>query len=232
MILASSGEIYTVNMSRLPLSRRRIAEAAVAVADAEGLAAVTTRRLGAELGVSAMALYRHVAGRQGLLQAAAALAAEGTRVAPAPDGDWRDGLTALAESGRQAFAAHPWLLALAVGPDGALDPTPPETTERLLALLRVAGLDADEAADALLGAAAIPVGVASLTGTRPPAAAASLEPDGDAAPTPAHAALHARGLTPDVGLRVFHLTLAAYLDGIDRRLRHERPPDTTPKENP
>lgn len=235
MIFVPSGEVYTVNMARPALSRRRIAAAAVAVADADGLPAVTTRRVGTELGVSAMALYRHVAGRQGLLEVTAALAAERTRVPPAPDDDWRAGLIALAESGRRAFAAHPWLLALALGPDRALDLTPPETTERLLELLGAAGLGAEEAADALLGAAAIPVGVAALTGAGAPSADAASALDvsgaqGDA-PSPARAALHARGLTADVGLRVYDLTLAAYLDGVDRRVRGEAP-RTTLKEDP
>jgi AcrR family transcriptional regulator len=53
--------------TRTPLSRLRIAHAALAVIDRDGLDALSMRRLGAELGVEAMALYRYVPGREQLL---------------------------------------------------------------------------------------------------------------------------------------------------------------------
>jgi len=51
---------------RIPLSRERILEAAIAIADEEGLEALTMRRLGSELGVQAMSLYNHVANKDDL----------------------------------------------------------------------------------------------------------------------------------------------------------------------
>ncbi|HYX80001.1 MAG TPA: TetR family transcriptional regulator, partial [Actinomycetota bacterium] len=53
---------------RLPLSRTRIVGAALEVMDAEGLEAVTMRRIGRELGVEAMSLYNHVRDKDDLLE--------------------------------------------------------------------------------------------------------------------------------------------------------------------
>ncbi len=52
---------------REPLSRERVLAAAMELADAQGIAAITMRRLAAELGVEAMSLYHHVPGKEGLL---------------------------------------------------------------------------------------------------------------------------------------------------------------------
>ncbi len=52
---------------RMPLSRQRVLAAAMELADAEGISAITMRRLAADLGVEAMSLYYHVPGKQGLL---------------------------------------------------------------------------------------------------------------------------------------------------------------------
>ena len=51
------------------LSRERVVEAALAHIDANGLGGLSMRRLGSDLGVEAMALYRHVAGKEELLDA-------------------------------------------------------------------------------------------------------------------------------------------------------------------
>ena len=53
--------------ARAPLSRERVLAAAIALADAGGIEALTMRRLGQELGVEAMSLYRHVANTDDLL---------------------------------------------------------------------------------------------------------------------------------------------------------------------
>ena len=50
-----------------PLSREEIVDAALAIVDAEGLEALTMRRLGAALGVEAMTLYYHVPNKEALL---------------------------------------------------------------------------------------------------------------------------------------------------------------------
>lgn len=63
-----SGARSTVELIRPPLTRDRILSVAIEVADEQGLAALTMRRLGKELGVEAMSLYRYVNGREDLLE--------------------------------------------------------------------------------------------------------------------------------------------------------------------
>src|SRR5579859_2856148 len=77
------------------LSTAAIVAAAIGLLDRDGADALTMRRLGAELGVEAMSLYRHVAGRRALLDAIAdGLAAE---IEPHDgSGDWADALRATA----------------------------------------------------------------------------------------------------------------------------------------
>ncbi|MGY1741627.1 MULTISPECIES: TetR/AcrR family transcriptional regulator [unclassified Blastococcus] len=92
----------------------RIVAAAVELADREGLAAVTMRRLGTELGVGAMTLYTHVPGKNELvdLMYDAVLA----EVYPAPPaGDWRARLTAVARENWDLFVRHPWAATVGTG---------------------------------------------------------------------------------------------------------------------
>ncbi|MFO7699911.1 MAG: TetR family transcriptional regulator, partial [Acidimicrobiia bacterium] len=53
--------------TRIPLSRGRVLEAAIDLADREGIEALTMRRLGLDLGVEAMSLYNHVSNKEDLL---------------------------------------------------------------------------------------------------------------------------------------------------------------------
>ncbi|GAA1525993.1 TetR/AcrR family transcriptional regulator [Nocardioides humi] len=91
-----------------------IVAAAVRVADAEGLEAASMQRVAAEVGVTKMALYRHVPGKAELV----ALMVDRTLGEPPATGDgpWRARLAAWAQAMRDGFAAHRWLLAAAVGP--------------------------------------------------------------------------------------------------------------------
>lgn len=89
-------------------------EAAVDLADTDGLDAVSMNTLGAELGVTAMALYRHVPGKAELVD----LMAESVLTTP-PDLPyaslaWRSGITEWARQLLSIFQAHPWLLAATV----------------------------------------------------------------------------------------------------------------------
>ncbi|MEM9467486.1 MAG: TetR/AcrR family transcriptional regulator C-terminal domain-containing protein [Actinomycetota bacterium] len=93
---------------REPLSRPRVAAAALALIDERGLEQLSMRKLGAELGVEAMSLYNHVANKDDLLGAVAdllygrILEDYGT-----PTGDWRDQARALAASYVSVATAHP-----------------------------------------------------------------------------------------------------------------------------
>ena len=100
---------------REPLDRRRILEAALRLIDEHGLAELSMRRLGAELGVQAMSLYRHVANKQDVVEGVRGLIFDelaGLRPSgPFPDG-WEDGLMAVARDFHQVCREHPHALAL------------------------------------------------------------------------------------------------------------------------
>ena len=104
----------TAKPERTPLSRERIMRAAVDVADAEGIAAVSMRRIGQALGVEAMSLYNHVAGKEALLdamveQVATELGAVVASLdAPDPARDWRGALRARALAAREVMLRHRW----------------------------------------------------------------------------------------------------------------------------
>lgn len=100
------------------LTLDRIVTAAVAVADAEGLAAVSMRRLSTELGTGTMSLYRYVPGKAELLDLmldrvlGEPLSAEPGRPAGADDApeDWRAAVNTMARTYLDNLRRHPWLL--------------------------------------------------------------------------------------------------------------------------
>jgi AcrR family transcriptional regulator len=99
------------------LSRQRIITAAIALIDAEGLAAFSTRRLAAELGVSGPSLYNHVSSKDELLDAVADAVTGSVDVSAFEHADWRVALRRWADSYRRALAAHPNIVPyLAQGP--------------------------------------------------------------------------------------------------------------------
>ncbi|MCW5719134.1 MAG: TetR/AcrR family transcriptional regulator C-terminal domain-containing protein [Bauldia sp.] len=108
---------------RSGLSIGWIVEAAVKLADAEGLAALSMRRLAADLGVGTMALYTHVPGKEALLDVMFdAVLGEFYRDAPPREkpGGWQAGLRSVAEENWAAYQRHPW--AFELGPRPALGP--------------------------------------------------------------------------------------------------------------
>lgn len=97
-------------MSRPPLlSREKIAAAAIAIADAEGFASVSMRRIAADLGVGTMSLYYYVKTKAELIGAMDdAFMAE--VIVPTLPKDWRAALLAIATRTRDALLRHPWAL--------------------------------------------------------------------------------------------------------------------------
>lgn len=89
------------------LSVDDITRAAIEVADAEGLGAVSMARVAQQLGNSTMALYRHVENKESLLKLMADAALEDPPPLP-EDGDWRAGLTVWTTSVLRALRKHPW----------------------------------------------------------------------------------------------------------------------------
>ena len=101
--------MYTWRVSRL--DRDAVVRAAITLADERGLGAIGVRQVAERLAVTPMALYRHVGGKDGLLDGVVdALYAE--IELPRPDEDWWDGLEALAHSTRRVLLAHTWSVPL------------------------------------------------------------------------------------------------------------------------
>jgi AcrR family transcriptional regulator len=96
---------------RAPLSRDRVLDAGVALADAEGINSVTMRRLGRELGVEAMALYNHINNKDDLLDGILDRVAAEIEL-PEGSPDWRNHARRRAISAHAALVRHPWAGAL------------------------------------------------------------------------------------------------------------------------
>jgi AcrR family transcriptional regulator len=97
--------------ARPSLSRERILRAAVEVMDAEGLEAVTMRRIGRELGVEAMSLYNHVEDKAAILDGICEVVMAEFAFPPESD-DWRDLVRSGACAWRDMLRAHPNVIAL------------------------------------------------------------------------------------------------------------------------
>jgi AcrR family transcriptional regulator len=97
--------------ARPRLSRERVLQAAVSLADSGGLEALTMRRLGEDLGVEAMSLYKHVASKDDLIDGMVDLVFAEIALPP-DDVDWRTAMRDRALSARAALNRHPWATAL------------------------------------------------------------------------------------------------------------------------
>jgi AcrR family transcriptional regulator len=92
------------------LRRERVGATAVAVADAEGMGALTMRRLARELGVEAMSLYHHVANKDDMLTGMVDLIFGEIGL---PEGsDWRVAMRQRAVSAREVLSRHRWAIGL------------------------------------------------------------------------------------------------------------------------
>jgi AcrR family transcriptional regulator len=96
---------------RTALTRDRIVLAAVRVADRGGLSGVSMRTVGRELGVEAMSLYHHIAGKDDLIDELADWVFTHIQM-PTPDQPWRPALIGKATSARSMLTRHPWALGL------------------------------------------------------------------------------------------------------------------------
>jgi len=97
--------------SRSPLSRDRVIAAAVAVADADGLSALTMRSLATSLGVKPMSVYHYFSGKDEILDALVDVVFAEIEV-PTDREDWQDAMRHRAHSAREALRRHPWVLPL------------------------------------------------------------------------------------------------------------------------
>ncbi|WKE68240.1 TetR/AcrR family transcriptional regulator C-terminal domain-containing protein [Streptomyces sp. WP-1] len=123
------------------LTLDRIVTAAVAVADAEGLAAVSMRRVAAELGVATMSLYRHVTDKDDLLTRMMDTVIARHPLPADPPRDWRAAIELAARRLWDQFRRHPWLApALSVTRPQMVTSALPYS-EWMLSVLHSRGLD-------------------------------------------------------------------------------------------
>ncbi len=92
---------------RVPLSTDRVLRAAVALADAAGIESLNMRKLAQELGVVPMALYKHVANKDQLLDGMVDVVV-GEIDPPASGSDWKSDVRRRILSARRALLRHPW----------------------------------------------------------------------------------------------------------------------------
>ncbi|MEZ3182538.1 TetR/AcrR family transcriptional regulator [Streptomyces pimonensis] len=126
-----------------PLSRDQITAAALAVADAEGVGAVTMRRIAQHLGCGTMSLYRHVRNKDELLELMVDAAVGEEEPRTGSPGGWQEDLRALARAKRAVMLRHPWLAPLMAGRP-VLGPHVVESIERSLSAVDGLGLSVDE----------------------------------------------------------------------------------------
>ncbi|MGW7367544.1 TetR/AcrR family transcriptional regulator C-terminal domain-containing protein [Streptomyces sp. NPDC054841] len=123
------------------LTRDRIVRTAIALADAEGLAALSMRRVATGLGTSTMALYRHVPGKGELVRLMSDAAFAERPLGALPAGGWRPALEKAARSLRDAHTRHPWLAqAMASFTRPTASPNAMAYTEWVLRAVRSTGL--------------------------------------------------------------------------------------------
>jgi AcrR family transcriptional regulator len=129
--------VYTCQVPRTTLNRDRVLQAAVALADEHGLDGFSMRRLAHELGVVPMALYKHVANKDELLDGMVDVVFDEIED-PSSEVDWRTALRRRALSAREALRRHSW----AIGLMEARHPGPANLRHHnaVMGCLRAAGL--------------------------------------------------------------------------------------------
>jgi len=91
----------------MTLDRAQVIDAAIALADRDGIGAVSMRKLGQELGIEAMSLYTHVHGKEDLLDGMADAVVASVPI-DRDDGSWQSVLRGLILGARSTLLRHPW----------------------------------------------------------------------------------------------------------------------------
>jgi AcrR family transcriptional regulator len=107
--------VPTRSRTRKPLTRERVLDAALAVADTDGIEALSMRKLGHALGVEAMSLYNHVANKAELV-AAMVDRVVGEFDLPDDEPEWDEAIRRCATSAHDLLIEHPWACTLALVP--------------------------------------------------------------------------------------------------------------------
>jgi AcrR family transcriptional regulator len=127
--------------TRRPLNRERILTAAVALADREGVESLSMRRIAQHLGVVPMALYKHVANKDDLLDGMVDVVV-GEIDPPLDDADWKTAVRERILSARRALLRHPWASRVI---ESRTDPTPAVMTymDSMIGMFRAGGFSID-----------------------------------------------------------------------------------------
>jgi AcrR family transcriptional regulator len=140
--------------ARTPLSRERVLQSAVDLADQGGLDAVSMRRLGQELGVEAMSLYNHVANKDDLVDgmvelvmdeinwSVSTVSATGAVDGAGGTGDWQVGLRARVLRARELMLRHRWMPSALESRTG-MSPGAARYFDGVLGVLRAGGFSND-----------------------------------------------------------------------------------------
>ena len=213
---------------RVSLTRGKVIEAALELADESGIEALTMRALGQRLGVEAMTLYYHVGRKEELLAAIAETVAAEFEV-PCPGGEWRAELRHAALSAHETLGRHRWATPLLLSPPPA--PSRLRYMNGILGCLRQAGFTAavtDLAYHALdshiMGSALWVTGIRADDARDLEARAGDLLQSVDTAELPylvEHAEQHLRPADPTAPTS-FEFGLDLILDGLERILNAGR----------
>lgn len=127
------------------ISREQVLEAALAIADEDGVEALTMRAIGERVGTEAMSLYRHVADKDDVLDGIVDLVFTETDVPMTAD--WKTAMRMRALSVRTALKRHPWAVGLM---ESRMQPGPANLRhhDAVLAVLLGAGFNAADATHA------------------------------------------------------------------------------------
>jgi AcrR family transcriptional regulator len=128
--------------TRAPLSRDRILDAALRLADEGGIESLSMRKLGQALGVEAMSLYNHVANKDDVITGIVDRVAHEIEP-PAPAGDWDAAIRQSAISAHDALRRHPWACTLMMSPAHVVAERI-RYMDSLLARLRAAGFSPEQ----------------------------------------------------------------------------------------
>ncbi|MGZ0174513.1 MAG: TetR/AcrR family transcriptional regulator C-terminal domain-containing protein [Planctomycetales bacterium] len=134
------------NKRRISLTKDRVLNAAIKLADKSGIESLSMRKLAGKLRVEAMSLYNHVANKDEILDGLADMIV-GEIELPADSDDWRAGMRRRAISARQVFGRHPWAITVMESPTNP-GPTSLRYYEAVIRCLRQAGFSIALAAHA------------------------------------------------------------------------------------
>jgi AcrR family transcriptional regulator len=130
-----------IGTPRAPLSKERVLQAAIVLADAEGIDSLTMRRLAKELGVEAMSLYNHVANKDEILDGIVDVVVSEIDL-PSDAPDWKSAMRRSAISHRDVYVRHRWASNLSMSRQSA-GPARLRFGDWVLRTLREAGFSDD-----------------------------------------------------------------------------------------